>query len=193
MAKKVYERKLTDFIFEVWNDFPLIDDLVYLNQTHSDIVHEAKQSIINSEGDGIVSRKFPLAIKTADCLPVALMGKNGFALIHAGWQGLKKKILSDPLLQELSPEFAFIGPHIRMENYEVQEEFTKNFPKSNNFHSIDGKIYFDMSKEVYTQLESLFPGIEIEDSKLDTYTHQDLRSFRNGDKEKRNWNILRKI
>jgi YfiH family protein len=193
MPTLVYEKKFTGFAFEVWNNFPQVKDLIYLNQTHSDIILKAKKSNIEKDGDGIISNDFPIAIKTADCIPIALVGENGFALVHAGWLGLKKEILANALLKELSPTFAFIGPHIRMENYEVHKEFTKNFPKSNNFHSIGGKIYFDMSKEVYQQLKSLYPTIEILDSGLDTFTDELFKSFRNGDKEQRNWNIIKKI
>ncbi|OUR96236.1 hypothetical protein A9Q84_07715 [Halobacteriovorax marinus] len=193
MATKVYEKKFNKHIFEVWNDFPEVTDLIYLSQTHSNIVLKADKSSIGQVGDGIVSDHFPLAVKTADCIPIVLIGASEFSIIHAGWQGLKKEILSNQLIRDLSPTFAFIGPHIRVENYEVQQEFTENFPKSNNFHSNDGKIYFDMSKEVYSQLKSLYPEIIIEDCELDTYSHKELRSFRNGDKEQRNWNLISKI
>jgi polyphenol oxidase len=68
-----------------------------------------------------------LATLTADCLPVALAGSGGVAMLHAGWRGLSGGILergADALraLGVTGPLSAAIGPGAGPCCYEVGEE-----------------------------------------------------------------------
>lgn len=49
------------------------------------------------EADGLVSRGRDevLMVLVADCLPLALSGKGGFALLHLGWRGLATGMLEE--------------------------------------------------------------------------------------------------
>lgn len=116
-------------IYDDRPDFPVIE----CDQVHGAKIMEYQGSKLeDKEIDGIIiSPKFhpgkSIAIKTADCLPILLIGEK-VALIHAGWKGLATGILSHPKLKEIRPHYAFIGPSIQ--DYEVGDDFLKNFPKS---------------------------------------------------------------
>ena len=194
MILPTYSYEIDEYAFEVWDHLPKIENLLELSQVHGNNVVDCLKVGLDTKADGIVStRGSALAIKTADCIPVAFISEIGTALIHAGWRGLENKILLDEKVKALNPTKIIIGPHIRLKNYEVSLEFTKNFPKSNNFKEIDGRILFDMSKEAIKQLEEFYPLGEIVDCELDTFSDPRFFSYRNGDIKKRNWNTLRKI
>ena len=193
MLKKVYEKSFEGLSFEVWNECPEHLSLFTINQIHSNKFANTKdhESIIDADGIISTDKESKLAIKTADCVPIAIKGRKGISLIHAGWKGIQSEILLQDELRKIEPIFAFIGPHIRVNNYEVGEKFKENFPNCKSFEEIDGKICFNMLNIVIHQLSSNYPGITIEDSKLDTFETTALRSYRNGDIKKRNWNILK--
>jgi len=108
-----------------------------------------------SDSDALLTDKknVPLAIFTADCLPVFVYdAKNqAIALVHAGWRSSKKNILAETikLMQErfnsVSADlYAALGPAIRSCCYEVGPEFTGSFtaaylPKRN------GRYYLDLT------------------------------------------------
>ena len=193
MSQKIYSRNIEGFTFETWDDQPTHYETVCVDQTHSNGIYHYSDEFSKNQADGIISnnRSKILAIRTADCLPIALIGEKEFALIHAGWRGLQREILLHPKLKELRPTHALIGPHIRVDQYEVGEEFKQNFPKSEHFVTRQGKIHFNMLAMAQEQLSSNYQGIIIEDSELDTYTNLSFRSYRRGDLIKRNWNILK--
>ncbi len=186
--------QISNYVFEIWDHKPKINGLKSVIQVHGNKVIESSKLDSTIEADGITSyNKDPLVIKTADCLPVGFISEYGTALIHAGWKGLKNNILLDEQIKSLNPDKIFIGPHIRVKNYEVSLEFTKNFPKSNNLKEIEGRIFFNMTKEAIEQLKETYPLADIIDCGLDTFDDERFYSYRNGDLELRNWNVLRKI
>lgn len=132
---------------------------------------------------------FPLGIKTADCLPVFILGKKGMSFIHAGWKGLKNGILKKDSLIDLSPEYAFIGPHIGPCHFEVQSDFKNQFKNTDHFSFRNNKIFFDLKKEAISQLKSMNPDIKIEDAGLCTHCQVELNSFRQNGGSERNWNL----
>ncbi len=95
------------------------------------------------EVDGLWTRvsKLPIAVVTADCVPILLMNKSksAVAALHAGWRGTKQRIVeaffkSLPSELSVASEWAaVIGPSIRSCCYEVNEEliqeFKTEFPK----------------------------------------------------------------
>ena len=75
---------------------------VWLHQTHSsDVVVIDEQSDLSQvrSADALYTRliKQPLAIMTADCLPVLLCSSSGdeVAAVHGGWRGLAQGILAN--------------------------------------------------------------------------------------------------
>jgi polyphenol oxidase len=62
----------------------------------------------------------------ADCLPVALAGPRGVAMLHCGWRGLAAGIV-DRGAQEVGAEAAAVGPGIGPCCYEVGPEVLDAF------------------------------------------------------------------
>ncbi|WP_114240459.1 peptidoglycan editing factor PgeF [Dyella sp. C9] len=74
----------------------------------------------------------PLAILTADCLPVLLCTRDGAAIAaaHAGWRGLQAGVLEAALASLPVPPaqaMAWLGPCIGAPSYEVGEEVREAF------------------------------------------------------------------
>jgi YfiH family protein len=183
----LFDRKLLRGSFQVYSERPDFT-VKTVKQIHSNIVVKENNSL--EEADGIMSSTdYPLAILTADCIPLVLIGEKSHAVIHAGWKGLQSQIINNPLVKEMNPIFAFIGPHIRVAQYEVQKEFKENFPDSKFFVEKNGHLFFDLTKELITQLKSAYPQIKITDCEIDTLTNESFASFRRNKTTKRNWNI----
>lgn len=185
----VFEKVLPRGKFQTYSSRPSFA-FIKVKQTHSDIVHN-ENSCHEIEGDGMVGKsKTPMAILTADCLPVVLIGENGHAFVHAGWRGLHNKILANIKIADLKPFYAFVGPHICARHYEVQEDFRAQFPDYQSaFIKKEGKLFFDMKTVVTNQLENLYPGIKIEISELCTFEEPQLHSYRENKTTERNWNM----
>jgi YfiH family protein len=188
-AECVFDKKLPIGRFCIYQSRPNLA-FIKVKQTHSDIVHE-ENNCNEIEGDGMVGiSKMPMAILTADCLPVVLIGEGGHAFVHAGWRGLQNKILTDLKIAALRPYYAFVGPHISARHYEVSPDFKENFPAyPEAFSERDGKIFFDMNIVVTKQLSEVFPGIEVDISPLCTFEGPSFFSYRRNKTTERNWNI----
>ena len=188
----VFKKELPRGQFCVYQSRPDFD-LVKVKQTHSSIVLNEKKCH-ELEADGIVgdnSSAVSLAILTADCLPILLLGDNEHAFIHAGWRGLHSKILGNQVIKKINPYYAFIGPHISALHYEVQPDFKENFSNKKSFHEQDGKIFFDLAIEARTQLNEFYPGIIVDESGICTFSNEDFHSYRQNNTTERNWNIYR--
>lgn len=122
-----------------------VDEVVYLNQVHSDKIYEYKSSnyINDNEGDAIITDEKAVIIGafTADCVPVILVDekKSIIAAIHSGWKGTYNSITKKTIKRlvedyDVDPKNikAFIGPHIRKCCYEVSEELKEQFVNKTN-------------------------------------------------------------
>lgn len=81
-----------------------------------------------AKADGHVVREPGLAplVFVADCLPVALAGPRGVAMVHAGWRGLADGILA-AAADAVEANAAAVGPGIGRCCYEVGEEVLEPF------------------------------------------------------------------
>jgi len=88
----------------------------------------AKSSETSREGDGHVLHEPGAAalVFVADCLPVALAGPRGAAVVHAGWRGLAGGILAEGAAA-VEATSAAIGPGIGPCCYEVGAEVLDAF------------------------------------------------------------------
>ncbi|HTU14237.1 MAG TPA: polyphenol oxidase family protein [Solirubrobacterales bacterium] len=75
------------------------------------------------EVDGHVTSEtgLPMIVLVADCLPVALSGPGGLAMIHCGWRGLAGTIVEDAAAR-IGATHAVVGPGIGPCCFEVGEE-----------------------------------------------------------------------
>ena len=96
------------------------------------------------EVDGQVVREPGVAglVFTADCLPVAVRGPGGVAMLHCGWRGLAAGILARGVAAVGATEAA-IGPGIGPCCYEVGPEVLTAFSQL----TADGPISHDMGDE----------------------------------------------
>jgi YfiH family protein len=65
-------------------------------------------------------------VMVADCLPIALSGSGGVAMVHGGWRGLAGGIAGEAA-ERIEAEAAGIGPGIGPCCYEVGEEVLAEF------------------------------------------------------------------
>lgn len=111
-----------------------VEQLIWLNQTHSTICHRVERQFNFSalEGDGLVTenKKQALMIMTADCLPIVLVNKDGTEIgnLHAGWRGLAEGIVENTI-QEMrtSAHYAYLGAAISSKCFEVGQEVKARF------------------------------------------------------------------
>jgi YfiH family protein len=81
-----------------------------------------------ADADGQVTSDPSLTplVQVADCLPVALSGDRGVAMLHCGWRGLAAGIAGRGV-EEVGANAAAIGPGIGPCCYEVGEEVLDEF------------------------------------------------------------------
>lgn len=126
-----------------------LENAVFPVQTHSDhIVCVGKKergrgvyTEINGiqDCDALFSKNanIPLGIQVADCVPVVLWDeqKSFIMIIHAGWKGLAKRIVSKAVLfmkkegSEVSDIGVWIGPSAGPCCFEVGDEVRRYFPR----------------------------------------------------------------
>lgn len=192
-----FSQTFPEGIFEVHNTPPLFAAIKRVKQTHSDIVltldHTCATQDIIGIGDGIIDqeKKYHLAILTADCIPLLFLGLKGNAMVHAGWAGVKNKISLNNQIISLDVHTIFIGPHIRLQNFEVQEDFRQHFKDDRYYHLKGGKLFFDLTAKLIDDLKSVYPNATIIDCALDTKTDERFHSFRRNKTILRNWNIFK--
>lgn len=130
-------------------------DLVCPRQVHSSQIRYVKEE---DKGKGALSddssiadtdalitdkRRLPLAIFTADCLPIFLYDSQrpAIGLIHAGWRSSQEDIVTKAV-QLMKDKFNTLtkdlyvgfGPAIRVCCYEVNKEFDDLFTPLDNSH-----------------------------------------------------------
>ncbi len=187
MSRLILTQEVPGGQFLVFDSRPSFE-FASIKQTHSNIVVNPISELV--EADGIVTQdKIILAIQTADCLPIYLNGANGVALIHAGWKGLHNKILNSKLIHNIKPQYAYIGPSIYQESYEISSEFLTNFP-SEFFNQTNEKITFSLQNYAHHQLKSFFSNIKVEESKICTFKDDRFHSYRQNKTKSRNWNLF---
>ena len=143
-----------------------------LNQNHGNkFVFIDKNFKFNKKkikADALITNqeKLPIAVLTADCVPILLYDKkkNIIAAIHAGWKGAFKGIINNVINFMFKKGckkkniIAAIGPSIGHNNYNVKEDFKKKFLKKDKknkifFSSRKNITYFDLPNYVKSQLK----------------------------------------
>ena len=114
---------------------------VWLNQVHSaDVIRVDEGFDFNQTltGDALYTqlRNQPLAIMTADCLPILLTSSDGqeVAAIHAGWRGLVQGIINNTVScfkHEPANLHAWLGPAIGANQFQVGQEVVELFTANN--------------------------------------------------------------
>lgn len=122
----------------------------------------------------------PVMLCYADCVPVVLACSNGFAVVHSGWKGTYARIAAkaaEALVAATgvpaSDIHAYIGPHIRGNEYEVSRDLMERFAQ--RFEHIDPSgSYLDLAQCIRQALaESGISVDAIEDAGLSTVSMND--------------------
>ena len=127
----------------------------FARQTHSSTV----------PGDGRVSNTFPVAVITADCVPVLLVDPESkvCAAVHAGWKGTLGGIVGNAVEEmvrigaDTRRIYAAIGPHIGACCYDVPSArvrvFEDRFGRDEKMVAkMDGRWHLDIGWANYRQL-----------------------------------------
>ena len=119
--------------------------LVTAEQVHEEKVYVVKNNDAGKQipgVDGLITAKkgIPLAIRTADCVPLFLFdtGRECIGLIHCGRKSIQKGIVEESINKMLgicpgikkSNILAAAGPHICHLCYQVSDDIGKLFPQS---------------------------------------------------------------
>jgi polyphenol oxidase len=169
-----------------------VEKVVYLNQTHSNIVHKFHNNdeIINSEGDGIITnnKNTAIGVFTADCVPIILVdsSKEVISAIHSGWRGTYDNIVGNAIrkMKEsygCKPEelHVYIGPHNRACCYEVSEELIHKFNENPLFNENINRGR-KLNLEECIKIEILNEGVKkenINSTEQCTFCSKDLKLF----------------
>jgi purine-nucleoside/S-methyl-5'-thioadenosine phosphorylase / adenosine deaminase len=166
-----------------------IDDLIFQNQIHSDVIKVVNDKYIYGDSDGLVTNieNNVLCISIADCVAVLFYDPLNkiIGAIHSGWRGTKQNI-SQNILNLMKSKFncksenilAYISPSADVRNYEVSKEFLDNFNEK-YFIKKSEKYFFDNKLAVYDQLLKL--GIKSENIEISgkcTINNPKLHSYR---------------
>ena len=182
-AQRVYLRKLSAV------DIPLV---FWRKQVHGDDILIVSGGVLSSkacpDADAYITneKNLPIAIRTADCVPVFIYDpkNNAIGLAHAGWRGTYKSIALKTI-QKMQESFGcdpaslrtVLGPSIRECCYQVGEEFRHYFPS--NTKDRGGYLYADVVGANRDQLlkAGVLPA-NIYDSGICTCCNKDYFSFR---------------
>ena len=99
-------------------------DWATVHQVHGAGVVIADRPGRLGDGDAIVTRTpgVPIAVRVADCAPIALLGSGVVGVVHAGWRGIVAGVIPAALdaMGSLGAENvrAVLGPCIHAECYE---------------------------------------------------------------------------
>jgi purine-nucleoside/S-methyl-5'-thioadenosine phosphorylase / adenosine deaminase len=170
-----------------------VNNVIIQKQIHSDIVNVVEKFDENIEGDALITSatNLGLAISTADCTNIYLYDfrQKIISAVHSGWMGTEKRILEKTLAQ-LITEFnsdpndiyAYFGPSICQENYEVGEEFQNKFDKK-YLLSKGRKFLLDLKSANYDMLLNIgVPEAQIEISDICSFGDKEFHSYRRDSK-----------
>jgi YfiH family protein len=79
-----------------------------------------------SDGQATTNPELTPLVQVADCLPVAVSGDDGIAMLHCGWRGMAAGIV-DRGVGEVRATAAAIGPGIGRCCYEVGDDVLEQF------------------------------------------------------------------
>ena len=161
-------------------------NIFLVHQVHSNrfiFLNKIPRKSEKIKADAIITnlKKLPIAVLTADCVPVLLYEneKKMVAVIHAGWKGAVKGIISKVINFmkkkgcKTNVITAAVGPSIAQKSYEVKDDFKKKFLKKDKRNNIffkerNTQIYFNLPKYVKSQLK-LMKISKIETLNIDTF------------------------
>lgn len=176
--------------FETWTHKPQME-FKHASQVHGIEIVTIETLPCEADGLWVSWEEFdqPLAIKTADCMPIVIEGEKGVVFLHAGWRGLADGILKRPEISLINPQRVFIGPCIHECCFEVSEDFQQHFPDSPFFIKKGAKYFFNLPEEAKRKLREIFPTLLVQHAPVCTCCNLAFHSYRRNKTTERNWNL----
>ena len=142
---------------------------------------------VSGEADGFVSTDpaWGALVRTADCLPIALVGPGGVAMLHGGWRGLAAGIVPAGVAALGEVTVAALGPSARACCYEVGEEVHAHFA------DYDARRGDNLALDVVAAAQLKVNGIKVVDTGICTICDERYFSHRReGDRAGRQGNVI---
>ncbi len=145
---------------------------LWLQQTHGRQVirHDEWNANVTADACYTDQQGIVCVVLTADCLPLLLCSKDGgqLAAIHLGWRGLCQNIIDVTLSRfdtDHSDILAWIGPHVRVNNYEIGEDVRsaclQAIPGTEYAFAFQGDGHWLLSLETLTRHKLVSSGISM--------------------------------
>ncbi len=154
-------------------------DWAFVHQVHGTRVLEAIVPGSLGDADAIFTAagNVPIAVATADCVPVIIEASTAVSVIHAGWRGAAAGVVMAALEYMIDrghePQRAAIGPAIGPCCYEVGPEVTARF-----VGHVAQTTWGTASIDIPGFIEQQLAGLEVWRSGECTYTSERLHSYR---------------
>jgi hypothetical protein len=151
----------------------------FVAQVHGATVIEARRPGNLGEADAVFTTRpgLPVAVGTADCVPIILEGPDVVAVVHAGWRGVVSGVVPAAIAAVTAAgahlERAAIGPGIGSCCYEVGDEVAAHFSDYLG-ETTWGTASIDLVAAVADQLAPL----DVWSADACTYTSERLFSYR---------------
>ena len=128
------------------------NNIAFMNQLHTNKSRELIYFKNYTKADGIFThnKKIACAVLTADCLPILVTDKIGsfIGCIHAGWRGLKHKIIENyfnGISQKKKSDLKIlIGPSISKDMYEVDYNILRSFSEHTGHFKYNNNDKYNM-------------------------------------------------
>lgn len=150
-----------------------------MHQVHGGAVLTVAAPGPAGEADALVTHEdgLPLAIRTADCVPVVIHSDAALAVVHAGWRGLQAGVVAnaiDVLARDGEvPRRAAIGPSVGPCCYEVGPEVVAAFGGREVTTS-----WGTTSVDLWSEAERQLPDVEVWRADLCTSCEASFHSYR---------------
>lgn len=124
-----------------------------LHQVHGDqLVYASPRQLLAADAHWTQEKDQLLIVKTADCIPLFIVDTNTGVMsgIHSGWRGVDQQIVLKTCRRlSLQPKTVkiFVGPHILMKSFEVQENVARSLFFNNEFPSKILNLKFSNSEK----------------------------------------------
>ena len=161
------------------DELAIRSDWAFVNQVHGTQVVEAVSPGHLGDADAIVvaTSGIPIAVATADCVPVIIEAATAVAVVHAGWRGAAAGVVRAALDYMIAgghqPRRAAIGPAIGPCCYEVGPEVTGQFPDH-----VARTTWGTESVDIPGYIQEQLAGLAVWESGECTYTSGRLYSWR---------------
>jgi YfiH family protein len=170
---------------ESLRDFLSLENLVFMNQSHSDVIIKTDDGIGEYEADALITmtKGVGLAVMVADCLPVLLSSSTAVAAVHAGRIGMSNQIVIKTVQKMMAlgcrDIVAVVGPSICADCYEVSEEmYSEIIAQIPASATTPQRHALDLRSGVSSQLESI--GVSVSHVRVCTRESGNHFSFRRG-------------